>query len=60
MYSVNGTYCFIIVTAASTLKCNKVALDKRQRSDKVKEKSQRCALAGHSVPGVAQLVINKS
>lgn len=53
MHSINGTYCFIIVTAASTPKCKKVALDKGQRSDKVKEKSQRCALAGHSVPGVA-------
>lgn len=54
MHSINGTYCFIIVTAASTLKCNKVALDRGQRSDKVKGKSQRCALAGHSVPGRAQ------
>lgn len=54
MYSLNGTYCFIIVTASSTLKCNKEALDKGHRSDKVKEQSQRCALSGHSVPEVAQ------
>ena len=32
----------------------KVALDKGQRSDKTKEKGQRRALAGHSVPRVAQ------